>query len=114
MSWARVRGHDRLVQSFQKVIRRGMLGHAYLFVGPEGVGFSVASCVAGGSAFVSGNDGKVYRLEGGSWKQIATQKVARFVHRLVPGDKGKLLVVGGAAHEGNARLVEEIAIPAGN
>ena len=83
-------------------------------VGAEGVGFSAASCVAGGAAFVSGNDGKVYRLEGERWKQIATQKVARFVHRLVPGGAGKLLVVGGAAHEGNARGVEEIAIPKGN
>jgi hypothetical protein len=83
-------------------------------VGADGVGFSVALCVAGGSAFVSGNDGKVYRLEGERWKQIATQKVARFVHRLVPGGAGKLLVVGGAAHEGNARVVEEIAIPKAN
>jgi N-acetylneuraminic acid mutarotase len=84
-------------------------------VGKEGVGFSAASCVAGGAAFVSLNDGKIYRLDadGKGWEQIATQKVARFVHRLVPGVAGKLLVVGGAAHEGNARVVEEIAIPVG-
>jgi N-acetylneuraminic acid mutarotase len=81
-------------------------------VGTGNVGFSVASCVVGGSAFVSGSDGKVFRLDGDRWKQIGTQKVARFVHRLVPGGKGKLLVVGGAAHEGNARIVEEVNIPA--
>ena len=83
-------------------------------VGTGSAGFSVASCVSGGSAFISGNDGKVYRLDGAgkTWTPIATQKVARFVHRLVPGSEGKLLVVGGAAHEGNARTVEEITIPA--
>ncbi len=38
MSWRRVRGHDLLVKSFAEVVRRGRLGHAYLFVGPAGVG----------------------------------------------------------------------------
>ena len=38
MSWKAVRGHDRLVAAFQEVIRRGRLAHAYLFVGPAGVG----------------------------------------------------------------------------
>jgi DNA polymerase III subunit delta' len=38
VSWKRVRGHEQLVRDFQQVIRRGRLGHAYLFVGPEGVG----------------------------------------------------------------------------
>ena len=32
------RGHDLLVKSFGDVVRRGRLGHAYLFVGPGGVG----------------------------------------------------------------------------
>ncbi len=38
MSWAHVRGHERLVGPFQDVVRRNRLAHAYLFVGPEGVG----------------------------------------------------------------------------
>ena len=38
MSWKKVRGHDSLVRAFEEVIRRGRLGHAYLFVGPRGVG----------------------------------------------------------------------------
>jgi DNA polymerase-3 subunit delta' len=38
MSWGRVRGHDRLIDGFDRVYRRGRLAHAYLFVGPEGVG----------------------------------------------------------------------------
>ncbi len=38
MSWARIRGHDALVKSFDAAYRKGRLGHAYLFVGPPGVG----------------------------------------------------------------------------
>src|SRR5439155_27285427 len=38
VSWQRVRGHDALVQAFDRVVRRGRLAHAYLFTGPPGVG----------------------------------------------------------------------------
>lgn len=38
MSWQRIRGHDGLVASFVDLVRRGRLAHAYLFVGPSGVG----------------------------------------------------------------------------
>jgi DNA polymerase-3 subunit delta' len=38
MSWQRIRGHDQIIQSFDHVVRRGRLAHAYLFTGPPGVG----------------------------------------------------------------------------
>lgn len=38
MSWQRVRGHESLAKSFRDMLQRGRLGHAYLFVGPSGVG----------------------------------------------------------------------------
>ncbi len=38
MSWQRVRGHDALIEMFDRVVRRGRLAHAYLFTGPPGVG----------------------------------------------------------------------------
>src|SRR5256885_886902 len=38
MSWAQVRGHEHLVESFNRAVARGRLAHAYLFVGPPGVG----------------------------------------------------------------------------
>ena len=38
MSWDRVRGHDVLIRSFERAVRRGRLAHAYLFTGPPGVG----------------------------------------------------------------------------
>jgi DNA polymerase-3 subunit delta' len=38
VSWQRVRGHDALIESFDRAWRRGRLAHAYLFTGPPGVG----------------------------------------------------------------------------
>lgn len=38
MSWQRVSGHDDLADSFMDLVKRGRLAHAYLFVGPSGVG----------------------------------------------------------------------------
>lgn len=38
MSWQSVRGHDRIVESLRASVRNGRFHHAYLFVGPEGVG----------------------------------------------------------------------------
>lgn len=38
MSWERVRGHERLIEVFDRAVQHGRLAHAYLFVGPEGVG----------------------------------------------------------------------------
>ena len=38
MSWKRVRGHEAQVEAFARAVRRGRLAHAYLFVGPPGVG----------------------------------------------------------------------------
>ena len=38
MNWPRIRGHEAIVHSFDAAWRKGRLGHAYLFVGPAGVG----------------------------------------------------------------------------
>jgi DNA polymerase-3 subunit delta' len=38
MKWDRIRGHDAIVRSFDIAWRKGRLGHAFLFVGPVGVG----------------------------------------------------------------------------
>ncbi len=38
MSWHSVRGHDRIVASLRSNLRNGRLPHAFLFVGPDGVG----------------------------------------------------------------------------
>lgn len=38
MSWQGLEGHDGIVEYFRRAIARGRLAHAYLFVGPTGVG----------------------------------------------------------------------------
>lgn len=38
MIWEKIRGHDELIAMFRSSVKRGRVSHAYLFVGPEGVG----------------------------------------------------------------------------
>ena len=38
MNWENIRGAGEQVQRFRRSIERGRLAHAYLFVGPEGIG----------------------------------------------------------------------------
>lgn len=38
MSWRSVRGHDQIVERLRTGAKAGRLAHAFLFVGPEGVG----------------------------------------------------------------------------
>jgi DNA polymerase-3 subunit delta' len=38
MSWQNIEGHDDVVQSFRQALDRGRLAHAYLLVGPSGIG----------------------------------------------------------------------------
>lgn len=38
MSWSHIQGHERWIDQFRHVVQRGRLAHAYLFVGPAGVG----------------------------------------------------------------------------
>ncbi len=38
MPWRSIRGHDRAVETLRRTIAHGRLPHAFLFVGPEGIG----------------------------------------------------------------------------
>src|SRR5437764_8708040 len=38
VSWQRIKGHGELVAAFARAVERGRLAHAYLFIGPPGVG----------------------------------------------------------------------------
>jgi DNA polymerase-3 subunit delta' len=38
MSWQNIDGHDDVVRSFHQAIERGRLAHAYLLIGPSGIG----------------------------------------------------------------------------
>ena len=38
MAWTRILGHEALAERFRESLATGRLSHAYLFVGPDGVG----------------------------------------------------------------------------
>jgi DNA polymerase-3 subunit delta' len=38
MAWHGIEGHDEIVERFRRILAGGRLAHAYLFIGPEGVG----------------------------------------------------------------------------
>ena len=38
MPWHSIRGHDRVIDDLRRVLARGRFPHAFLFVGPDGVG----------------------------------------------------------------------------
>src|SRR5438445_203593 len=38
MAWDRIRGHDPILKQFHTAFDRGRMAHAYLFLGPAGVG----------------------------------------------------------------------------
>ncbi len=38
MSWSNILGHERQIDAFRDIVARGRLAHAYLFIGPPGVG----------------------------------------------------------------------------
>src|SRR5271166_6225695 len=38
MSWSQILGHEERIASFRQIVERRRLAHAYLFVGPAGVG----------------------------------------------------------------------------
>jgi DNA polymerase-3 subunit delta' len=38
VSWTRIQGHERWVKVFTRVAQQNRLAHAYLFVGPQGIG----------------------------------------------------------------------------
>ncbi len=38
MIWEKIRGHQQQIEMFRRSIGRGRLAHAYLFLGPEGIG----------------------------------------------------------------------------
>ncbi|MFO0845008.1 MAG: hypothetical protein U0797_21890 [Gemmataceae bacterium] len=78
------------------------------FPGATRNGFSPAACVVDGKLYASGFDGKVQRLCGDRWEYAGSQEVKRLVHRLVPGDDGAILVVGGTSREDDSRRVEEV------
>lgn len=38
MSWSQILGHEERIAAFRQIVERRRLAHAYLFVGPPGIG----------------------------------------------------------------------------
>lgn len=75
-------------------------------------GFTPAAAVLDGQLYVSPADGTLYRLAGEKWETVGALKTPRFVHRIVPIGKGKLLALGGASKGGNVAETE-LLLPSG-
>ncbi len=74
-------------------------------------GFGVSAWNAGGQLYISGFEGKVYRLSaaGDAWEAVAELRTPRFFHRLLPHPDGRLIALGGAStigHLTGAELIE--------
>jgi DNA polymerase-3 subunit delta' len=61
LSWKRVRGHEAQAQAFDRIVRSGRLGHAYLFAGRSGIGKRLFADELAKSLLCEGRDGS--RLE---------------------------------------------------
>jgi hypothetical protein len=76
-------------------------------------GFGVSASSLGENLYVSGSNGRVYRLadDGSKWQAVARLATARFFHQLVPaGTEDALLVVGGASRQGHLADIERIDV----
>ena len=70
--------------------------------------FTPAACVVDGKAYLNPADGKVYRLNGESWDELAAVKTPRWVHRMVPIADGRMLVLCGATGSGSVASCEVV------
>jgi len=76
-------------------------------------GFGVSAWTLGDDLYVSGFNGRVFKLadDGSKWEVVAKLAEARFFHQLVPAAKDDaLLVVGGASRDGHLTSIELIDV----
>ncbi len=76
-------------------------------------GFGVSAWNLDGSVYVSGFNGRVFKLadDGSKWEEVAKLIQQRFFHQLVPAAKADaLLVVGGASRDGHLADVELVDV----
>jgi hypothetical protein len=74
-------------------------------------GFGMAAWNQDGKLYASGTQESLYRLadDGRQWEAVAKLSPPRFFHRLLPGEKGTLLLVGGASEDGHLATIEELS-----
>jgi N-acetylneuraminic acid mutarotase len=78
-------------------------------------GFGVSAWNLGDDLYVSGFNGRVFKLadDGSKWEVVAKLQEPRFFHQLVPAAAGDaLFVVGGASRDGHLADVELVDVSA--
>lgn len=76
-------------------------------------GFGVSAWNLGDDLYISGFNGRVFKLadDGSKWEVVAKLAEPRFFHQLVPAaQEDALLVVGGASREGHLTSIELIDV----
>ena len=74
-------------------------------------GFGVSAWNLNGKLYASGTHESLHRLsdDGKKWDAVLKLTPPRFFHRLLPGEDGTLLLVGGASEEGHLATIEELS-----
>ena len=110
VSWKRVRGHEAQAEAFDRAVHRGRLAHAYLFVGPPGVGKRLFA-VELAKALLCESRRDDDRLEGcdhcPACAQVEARHASRLLHRLASAGNG------GISHLLNARIVSAFLLEGG-
>ncbi|MFN7291526.1 MAG: Kelch repeat-containing protein [Pirellula sp.] len=80
--------------------------------GPLPIGNGIAAIASKDDVFVSGMDGKVYKLdaEASSWTEAGKLPSGRIHHRMVSLDDGSLVTVGGSSRQGHIALTDFIKL----
>jgi YHS domain-containing protein len=80
--------------------------------GPDKVGFSPASTVAGGRVILNTMDKSVFALneKGTAWEKVGATADSRFVHRIVPAGKDAVIAIGGAGPAGAHASLELVKL----
>jgi hypothetical protein len=76
-------------------------------------GFGVSAWNLDGNVYISGFNGRMFRLtgDGSNWEEVARLVRPRFFHQIVPAAvEDTLLVVGGASRKGHLSDIEPIDV----
>ncbi len=81
--------------------------------GDDMQGFGISAWGMDSGLYVSGTDGKLYRLAepNGKWEAVAELETPRFFHRLMPDGQGGVLAVAGASlMDGHLKEIERLQV----
>lgn len=74
-------------------------------------GFGFAAVVQDGRLFASGASGELLELRDDAWVGVAKLAHPRYFHRLLSGESGKIIAIGGTNREGGKIPPEIITLP---